>query len=339
MAGCMAQKEKIAVILAAHGEAETAGFMENYRVTRQTLAHASQIMPIPVSLQRFIAVSSSVKKRFRARSGWQGSPHNQHTREQANALQLDLDASQLAERFRFEVHAAFSVAPPFVEQLIEATRSSFAQVIVSMSPVDNTLTCGQLCAYLASSREPGELRSVKVLSRFWQDERLLSVYCDHLFAHTPPRAGVGREQRILLLLFHGTLVADAKGQAPRFRNGLEESRSFASRLQRTIAADPRNPYGRIMTAYLNHEVGGEWSQPSFEAVCTMLQQERAARVELFGCGYFADGNETIGRAGELMLAAPVKEALSIPCINSSPAFSRYLASRVSDAAEQMMSWI
>ena len=334
----MVQKEKIAVILAAHGEAETAGFIENYRVTRQTLAHASQLMPIPGTLQHFIALSNSLKKRFRPRSRWQGSPHNQLTREQARALQLDLDASLLAEIFDFNVHAAFSVAPPYVEQLIEATRTSFAQVIVSMSPIDNSLTCGQLCDYLASSREPEELRSVKVLSRFWQDERLLSVYCDHLFAHTPRREGVGREKRILLLLFHGTLVADAKGQPPRFRNGMEESMSFASRLQEAIARDPRNPYGRIMTAYLNHDVGGEWSKPSFEGICTLLQKEDSLAVELFGCGYFADGNETIGRARELMLATEVQQAFSIPCLNSSRSFSRYLASRVSDAAQQMMSW-
>ena len=82
---------KIAVILAAHGEAETTRFMENYRVTSQTLAHASQVMPIPRTLQKTIAVTSSIKKLIRSRTNPECSPHNQITRDQVEALQHSLD--------------------------------------------------------------------------------------------------------------------------------------------------------------------------------------------------------------------------------------------------------
>ncbi len=87
----MQPKKKIAVILAAHGEAETTRFMENYRVTRQTLAHASRVMPIPGSLQMTIAVTSSLKKLIRSRTNAACSPHNSITREQVGALQQLLD--------------------------------------------------------------------------------------------------------------------------------------------------------------------------------------------------------------------------------------------------------
>ncbi len=59
----MAPREKIAVILAAHGEAETTRFIENYRVARHTLAHAALVMPIPKPVQRAIAVTSSAEKK------------------------------------------------------------------------------------------------------------------------------------------------------------------------------------------------------------------------------------------------------------------------------------
>jgi ferrochelatase len=338
----MAPKYKIAVILAAHGEAETTRFMENYRVTRQTLAHASQVMPISNSLQKAISVTSSLKKLIRSRTNAQSSPHNRITRDQVVAIQQHLDASPSSERFAFEVYAAFSASPPYVENIIEQTRFYDGQVIVSMSPVDNTLSCGQLCSYLAASRSPEELVKVKVLSRFWSDEKLYSMYCDYLFKEAPEhyraRAAVKEEKKVLLLLFHGTLVKDAKGNLPLFRTGREETMRFAERLQKIIMDDPRNSYGRIMTVYLNHNVGGEWTKPSFEEISAMLKREGSVVVDLFGCGYFADGNETIHRANELLSSSAVKEAASIPCVNSNPAFTDYLASKVNDAARQIISW-
>lgn len=338
----MQPKEKIAVILAAHGEAESTRFMENYRVTRQTLGHASQVMPIPGALQYTIAVTSSLKKLIRARHNRAGSPHNRITRDQVDALQQLLNNLPDAQQFDFKVCAAFSASPPYVEHIIEQTRDCDAQVIVSMSPIDNSLSCGQLCSYLALSRSREELGKVKVLSRFWSDEKLYSMYCDYLFHDSSEkcrtRSVVKDEERVLLLLFHGTLVKDAKGDPPLFRTGCEETMRFADRLQAVLKGDPRNPYGRILTVYLNHNVGGEWTKPSFEEISQMLKAESAVAVDLFGCGYFADGNETIHRAGELLQVSSVREATTIPCLNCTPAFTDYLALRVTDAARQIMSW-
>jgi ferrochelatase len=332
----MSSRAKIAVILAAHGEAETTRFMENYRVTRETLAHASRVMPIAAPLQRAIAVSSSLKKLLRARTDSQCSPQNRITREQAALLQHHLDHSSSAEHFDFEVHAAFSASPPYVEQSIEKTSRCDGQVIVSMAPVDSSLSCGLLCSYLAASRQPHELRNVRVVSRFWNDERLYPIYLDHLLDHRSGRPAVIDEKRILLLLFHGTLVSDARGNPPGFRTGLDETRYFAHRLRQLIEEDPRNPYGRIMIVYLNHNVGGTWTRPSFEEVCTKLRDESALRVDLFAGGYFADGNETIHRAAELTALSSAGEVALIPCVNTAPAFTGLLSSRVIDASRQIM---
>ena len=300
---------KIAVILAAHGEAETTRFMENYRVTSQTLAHASQVMPIPRTLQKTIAVTSSIKKLIRSRTNPECSPHNQITRDQVEALQHSLDASPSAELFDFKVHAAFSAAPPYVEQVIERTRLCDGQVIVSMSPIDNTLSCGQLCSCLAASRSPDELGKVKVLSRFWSDERLYSIYGDYLFnntyQHYRAQSAEKDQSKLLLLLFHGTLVKDAKGDPPLFRTGREETIKFSERL---------------------------------EEITAMLATESTLTVDLFGGGYFADGNETIHRAEALLHSSSVRAARSIPCLNCTPAFTDYLATRVTDAARQIMIW-
>jgi ferrochelatase len=333
----MVSRAKIAVILAAHGEAETTRFLENYRVSRHTLAHASRVMPIAKPLQRAIAVTSSLKKMLRARTDAHSSPQNRITRDQAAALQQHLNASCSPELFDCDVYAAFAASHPYVENIIEETRHCDGQVIVSMAPVDTSLSCGLLCSFLALSRQPEELAGIKVLSRFWDDERIYSIYLDHLFEKSSGRAAIKDEKRILLLLFHGTLVADAKGNAPQFHTGLDATRCFALRLQQLMQSDSRNPYGRIMTVYLNHNVGGEWTKPSFEDICTSLRNESDLSVDLFACGYFADGNETIHRAAELMTLSSVSDATSIPCLNSTLPFTDYLTSKVIDAARQIMS--
>ncbi|NTW70285.1 MAG: ferrochelatase [Chlorobiaceae bacterium] len=335
----MPPKEKIAVILAAHGEAETNRFRENYRVTLRTLEHASQVMPIPSLLQHSIAASSSLKKIIRARTDPRCSPQNSITRNQAAALQHYLDRYSSPDCPDFEVHAAFSASYPSVESLIEKSRHYAGQIIVSMAPVDSSLSCGLLCSWLKSSIDPAELGKIKVISRLWDDDQLHQVYLNHLFGSSVEAANghsvTKDDNRLLLLLFHGTLVTDMNGEIPSFQTGLEGTLNFAERLRSLILRDSRNPYGRVMAVYLNHDVGGTWTQPSFSEICLQLQKENSLSADLFAGGYFSDGNETIRRADELRSTTMVKAASLIPCVNCSEEFISLLASRVVTAAHQI----
>ena len=47
-----------------------------------------------------------------------------------------------------------------------------------------------------------------------------------------------------------------RGAVPEFRTGLLETVVLAEQLSGLIGQDERHPYGRIMTAFLNHDVGG-----------------------------------------------------------------------------------
>ncbi|NTW56521.1 MAG: ferrochelatase [Chlorobiaceae bacterium] len=332
----MTEKKRFAVILAAHGEAETTGLRENYRVNMQTLGHASMVMPIPLPLRHFISATSSMRKRIRSLSNSQASPHNGITRRQAESLQLLLESQHGGEGISFDVHAAFSASDPAVEKIIDSTRSHDGQVIVSMSPIDSTLSCGLLCSYLESTRSPAELGRARVISRLWDDGDLYPIFLDHLFGCIAQIGFTRRGKRALVLMYHGTLVADAKGGTPNFRTGLHETMSLAGRLGNMIAAHPSNPYSKVFTAFLNHDVGGTWTRPSFEEVCTEIREEGFTGADLFGCGYFADGNETIHRGDELKVASALSDVSTIPCLNGSAAFTSYLASKVSAAAKQIL---
>jgi protoporphyrin/coproporphyrin ferrochelatase len=332
----MTARKKIAVILTSHGEAETIGFIENYRVSLHTLSRASEVMVIPVPLQHLISFSSSLKKRMRNGHGTSGSPQNMLARSQSAMLQHHLDRHPASSGIEFDVRTAYSASRPYVEQVLAETMGHDGQIVVPMSPVDNSLSCGLLCGHLAAAYPSGALHRVKVIGRLWTDEALQRAYLDHLFdggRRLPEKGGRGNA---LLLLFHGTLVRDKKGGTPSFRTGFEETAAFARNLASRIEADGRNPWDAIMVAYLNHDVGGEWTRPSFEEVCRTLAGSGYGHVSLFAAGYFSDGNETIHRREELAGLDSGLRVESIPCLNDSPFFAGYLAGRVAGGAAQIL---
>lgn len=328
--------KKIAVVLVAHGEAETTGFIENYRVSLHTLSRASTIIPVPVPLRHFISFSSSLKKRVAGTRS--GSPQNPLTRLQAERLQTHLDqyASVLNTKISFEVMASFSASEPCVERVLEKTRAYDGRIVVPMAPVDNAMSCGLLCDHLASEALPEELARTRVVGRLWGDTSLHHAVLDHLFSENSPLPSGSKEKNVLMLLFHGTLVEDRNGQVPSFRTGHEESLLFSRRLTALVESDERNPWGTVMTAFLNHDVGGKWSSPSYEEACRVLDRRGFRDVSLFAAGYFSDGNETVHRAGKLAESRPTLTVRTIPCMNDAPAFISCLAGKVIAATRQIL---
>jgi ferrochelatase len=328
----------IAVVLVAHGEAETSGFFENYHVSRHTLDRASTVMHIPPLLRQAISVSSSLKKKMRAGSA-AGSPQNRLTRAQVVSLQEHLDRHRASSSgIRFEVRAAYSASEPYVEDVLADTREYDGRIVVPMAPVDNALICGVLCAHLADVCTPRELARNRVVGRLWTDGALHRAYLDHLFESGRAMPVTKREHNVLMLLFHGTIIRDRNGAVPAFHTGHIETEAFSGRLTSVIESDPRNPWGRILTAFLNHDVGGEWSTPSFGDVCKTVGSSGCRHVSLFAAGYFSDGNETIHQATQLAASKPSFKVESIPCLNDSPAFSSYLAGKVIGATSQILAF-
>lgn len=326
---------KIAVIVIAHGEAETSGFFDNFSMTRHTLAHASEVISISKPLQWFISFMSGLKNSARFRKTNYVSPQNALTRQQAaavgNRLMLHPDKGDLT----FEVFPAFSATPPFFEEVIGSTRGYDARVILYMAPVENDLNCGSICGYLGENHTGQELAGTKVVGRFWKDERLLDVYLDHIFRHVQSAYSSVAGDSALILVFHGSLVADSGGNPPSFRTGVEETIAFAGLLRKAIMSDRRNRFRQIRVSFLNHDVGGEWTEPSLEQTLEGLKKEAPEHVALFSAGYFSDGNETCLKAREALLKSGIESVTYVPCVNDSGAFIEYLSGRVMTAAKQL----
>src|SRR6056297_3944372 len=97
--------QRIRVILAAHGEAETTGLVDQFKVGWHTLGHAAEFMRLSTPLRIAVSSAAALRKRF---SGSKGSLHNANTRAQCEALQAGLEDDP---HTTYQVQPAFASAP------------------------------------------------------------------------------------------------------------------------------------------------------------------------------------------------------------------------------------
>ena len=317
------------MILAAHGEAETAGFFENFRVGQRTLAHSAEVMHLPAALRWLICILGALRKRLANRPG---SPHNALTRVQASAL-----AERLAEVLNepVSVRVAFASSDPSVEMLIAESGSALQRMLISMSPSDSRLSCGLLCHAL--QRAASRPEQTRVLARLWDDPAFAALNADHVRAVCKPRsegeAPSAAVRSALLLVFHGTLVQDQSGLAPGFHNGQAEKSHFAAALHALLAPASESPWAEVSCAYLNHDVAGRWSEPTVAAALEDLHGRGIERVWVFPCDFLVEGGEIIGSLSTTLDTGPIPDTRLLPCLNASPALIDYLARRIKRALD------
>ena len=327
--------QKIAVIIVAHGEAETAGFIDNFSMIRHTLAHASEFIPIPKPLQVFVSLAGGLKNSIRFRKLGYASPQNAHTRKQAEALGRELMRRPSSADIVYEVFPAHTVTPPFFGEVIDRTGGYDARIMLYMAPVENGPNHGSLCSWIQQNLSVREQASVKVVSRFWRDRQLVELYLDHVFHHAGELFQKAPSP-VLILAFHGSIVADSEGRPPSFQTGVCEMIEFGEELKKAFLHDTRNSFSRIIVSFLNHDLGGTWTEPSLEETLAGLGRDAAESVALFPAGYFSDGTETCLNAREALLAAGIRSVAYIPCVNDSDMFAGYLSQRVAAAAEEVL---
>ncbi len=328
--------EPLEVILAAHGEAESAGFFENWRVGHRTLAHSAEVLHLPAPLRWLICTVGALRKRLANRPG---SPHNAWTRAQAAALAEKLHGVQ---GWPVRVHAAFASAQPLVERLMGQSTVAERRIVISMSPSDSRLSCGLLCHARAHAGAGAE--NTLVLARLWDDPDFAVLNACHIrtaVAAWPPCAQRSESGRTaLMLVFHGTLVQDQRGRAPRFHTGLAEKQHFAAALRAALATQATqadHPWELVETAYLNHEVAGNWTQPGVPAALAALHARGIQQVWVFACDFLVEGGEINGSLKRSLATGPIADVRLLPCLNDSPHFIDYLARRIQRAVAQPQS--
>ncbi len=317
------------MVLAGHGEGESSSILEQWQVGARTLAHAAEVMRLPLPLRWVISGLGAIRKRL---SGWAGSPHNRWTRAQAAALARALEA-RLGEPV--PVRAAFASSEPLFEELIAESHAACRRVFVSMTPSDSRLSCGLLCRALVE-QGAGAAQAV-VLARLWDDPGFVELNAAHVLTsclawpgqaqtrETPPTA--------LVLALHGTLVRGRDGRPPGFHTGQAEKEHFSAALRFALASEPAPPWHEVHAAYLNHAVGGTWTQPTVQAVLDELSARGFRRAWVFACDYLVESAEIRGELATTLADGPIPDARLLPCLNDSPLFIDFLAARVQQALE------
>jgi len=326
-------KKKVAVVLVAHGEAESAGFFENYLVSRHTMAHAGMVMHIPTPVQVVISFLGGVINSIKGNTSGFTSPHNENTRLQAAAITEKLKSIEPETNCTYKVYTTFLSSKPFFEEELKEIVQNEYVIFVSLSTIESRLTCGIICDEMMHYRKDMDLLKTKVISQHWQNPDFTELVINHIFGDRKFESETD-ESKALLLVFHGTLVKDKYGNPPGFHAGLEETLTYAEELKSKIEKDPRNFYGHVSAAYLNHEVGGVWTQPSLKNALLDLKAKKIKHIGIFPCGFMVDGAETLDNAKKSLIKSGIDGTAYIVALNQDPNFIDYLVGRIKKASQQ-----
>jgi ferrochelatase len=229
-----------------------------------------------------------------------------------------------------DVVDAYYFVPPYLEDVLEKSRSSTdGVVVVPMIPVESAFSCGPACQMAIDVYGEGHLASLRVVRGLWKDGELHRIYLDHLFGSVSPEVCSTQGKRPgLVLVIHGTIVRNRKGNPPSVFTGLNETMEFFRVMREKILADPRNVFGEVKLGCLNHSSGGEWTAETAERALEEFRQEGVDAVAMFPFGYFADNSETDYEAKKVLDESGFSRKQYIPCINEASGFARWLASKI-----------
>jgi ferrochelatase len=326
--------KKFAVIISSHGEVEEPNFAAYRSQIQHIFHHASLYMQIPKLAQQVIPTVGGALMTLKYKRTKYRSPHNRIARLQAEKIQTYLARMSKATSAHFEVMATFETTPPYTEaQLQEAVKRYDGIIVLTMNPINGDLSCGTLCRFAQQTFPEKDLSKFAFIGGLWQDYLLAEVYRDYVFSQVK---GVKLQGKVgLILIMHGTVVAQKNGEPVSFRNGLKETESFYEQLSTLLKTTPACPFSDVTVAYLNHAVGGKWTSPSMSEAIAQLKARGVETAVAFASGYFAESSET-HHAAEHLHRAGFKNAYYIPCVNDWDMFVEYLAGRVHRAAEGLL---
>lgn len=336
MVAVAVSKKRYSVVLVTYGEVEKLTVRALWPSSRKIIEVITRkIVKLPKLLIYMIADYRSAKhyldwKLHRYRSRLVEINRNQ-ARGVQQALLRDLEfAGAEAE---IEVADAYYFVPPYLEDVLDRFRgSSDGIVVVPMIPVESAFSCGPACQMVIDRFGENHLGALRVVRGLWKDDALHRLYLDYLFASLPSDwKGAGKkETQGLVLVIHGTIVKNRKGEKPAVFTGLDETMEFFRLMREKIMADPRNVLGEVKLGCLNHSRGGEWTSETVERALDEFAGEGVSSVAMFPFGYFADNSETDYEAKKMLDCSTAARKRYIPCINDSPEFAEWLASRIAD---------
>lgn len=323
------RKRRYTVVLVTYGEVEKLSVRALWPSSRKIVEVVTrQIVQLPKLLIYMLADYRSAKHYLDWKLHQYRSRLVEINRSQTRGVADEFRRNpELAGDVEIELVDAYYFVPPFLEEVIEKARHrSDGLLIVPMIPIESAFSCGPACQMATDLLGEGHLGFLRVVRGLWKDEALHRLYLDHLFGVFGSGKQPGRKG--LVLVIHGTIVRNRRGGKPSVFTGLEETFEFYRIMRDKIMADSRNPFDEIKVGCLNHSRGGEWTPETVERAIGELEEEGFDSLAMFPFGYFADNSETDYESKRLLDRSSVATKRYIPCVNDSPAFTSWLASKI-----------
>lgn len=327
-------KKHIAVVVSSHGEVDKPSVKAYYENMKHIFAHVSEIMPIPKLARLLIPPIGAVIQARKSKKQGYVSPMNRISTAQAKRIEEKLQ-QDTSLPFQFSVFNAFETTPPYTHDVLHDLFYADAKydgiIVLVMNPMESAFSCGAICRFALKELGAKAYAKLRVVTGLYKNQDLMRLYADHIFAHTlpiPDKSG-------LIIALHGTVLSDSKGNPVAFHNGYMENQTLLACLKQVLEKDARNWFERIEPAYLNHQVGGRWTEPTLAQTISSFKKNGIQHAYLFAAGYFADNSETEETAQSGLKQSGFKTARYISCVNESEAFASLMAKEIVIAAERL----
>ena len=324
---------RYAIVIVTYGEVEKLAVRTLWPSSRKIVQVVTrQIVRLPRALIYVLADYRSAKHYI----DWQRNRYRSRlvpiNRAQTEGIARELRRYEGTETAgaSIDVVDAYYFVPPYLEDVLEEfRRSRDGVIVVPMIPVESSFSCGVACQMAIDAYGAALPGKVRVMHGLWKDELLHRIYLDHIFGSLSDEMRRSQVSKLgLVMVIHGTIVRDRKGRPPSVFTGLEETHEFFRIMRDKILADPRNVFGEVKQGCLNHKAGGEWTSETIEKALEEFREEGYEAIAMFPYGYFADNSETDYESKKLLEASGIPLTQYIPCINASPDFFSWLASKI-----------
>jgi ferrochelatase len=328
-------KKHIAVVVSSHGEVDEPSVKAYYENMKHIFAHVSEILPIPKLARLLIPPIGAVIQARKSKKDGYVSPMNRISAAQAQRIEEKLQQETSLE-FQFSVFNAFETTPPYTHDVLKRILHApdyDSTVVFVMNPMESAFSCGAICRFALKELGAKAYAKLRVVTGLYKNDDLMRLYADHIFSQTsniPEKSG-------LIVALHGTVISDNQAKPVAFHNGYMENQMLFSRLKQTLEEDSRNRFERIEPAYLNHQVGGKWTEPTLAQTISSFKKGELVNAYLFAAGYFADNSETEANAQSHLKKSGFNTAHYIPCVNDSETFASMMAKEIVIAATRLAS--
>ena len=302
------------VVLLTYGEPPEADFRTQFAYsTRILLGLTRRVAPIPLFAVPFIALSRARLRVATWRAESYRSPIEDWTRKQAERLADALRAA--APERAWSVQVAYEFRAPLLERTLAALPPGDPVTVVPMYVADSEFTHAIAREKVQPFASQG--RDVRVAPALDPDA-LAEITAAHVERELARRGFAPGPDTALVLAAHGTLITPPRP--------METGRIATTRVAEGIALRLAPRFGKVVWAWLNHVLGGEWTSPPVDQALRDLAAAGIRRVVYLPYGFLADNAESQLEGRIALRAQPgFAETLHLPCLNDTGELATLLA--------------